>query len=421
MTSSAVAAAVEQAHREQWGLVLAATARLTGGDLALAEDATADAFVAALETWAERGIPMKPGAWLTTAARRKALDRLRRESTLQAKLPLLLASGTDAEIAYEFNETALIPDDRLRLIFTCCHPALAVDARIALTLRMVCGLSTADIGRAFLVPEPTMAARLTRAKKKISGAKIPYRIPGTDELPQRLDAVLTVVHLVFTTGHTAAEGDDLVRTDLVATALDVARVLTALLPDEPEVLGLLALLELTDARTPARLDESGHLVLLEQQDRTKWDQVKLTQGTLMFDRALRVLGDRPPGRFVLQAAIAAVHSEARSWDDTDWAAVLSLYDRLRTVWPSPVVDVNRAVAFSFVAGPEAALAWLDVLADDERLANYHYLPAARADMLRRLGRAAEAVAAYDEALAMHPAPAEAEFLVRQRDVLAHPS
>ena len=411
--SQDVAAAVEQAHRREWGLVLAATARLTAGDLDIAEEATAEAFVAALETWGSRGIPERPGAWLTATARRKALDRLRRATTLRAKLPLLIGSELDAETSYDMEPSDSIPDDRLRLVFTCCHPALAPEARIALTLRLVCGLTTSEIARAFLVPEPTMAARITRAKKKITGANIPYRVPTAEDLPPRLDGVLSVVHLVFTAGHTSSEGDDLVRTDLVSRALDLSRVLATLLPDEPEVLGLLALLELTDARSPARLDASGRLVLLEQQDRTVWNAAEIAHGSAMFDRALEKLAGRPPGRYVLQAAIAAVHTESLSWAATDWAAVLSLYDQLRTVWPSPVVEVNRAIALAFVAGPEAGLARLDQLGDDDRLADYHYLPAARANLLRRLGRTDEAAAAYRAALSLRPAPAEVEFLERQ--------
>jgi RNA polymerase sigma-70 factor (ECF subfamily) len=407
-----VRVAVDQAHRSEWGLVLAATARLAGGDLDVAEDATSEAFIAALETWGSRGIPDKPGAWLTATARRKALDRLRRASTLRSKLPLLIGSEVDADVA-DMDDFGAIPDDRLRLVFTCCHPALAPEARIALTLRLVCGLTTPEIARAFLVPEPTMAARITRAKKKISGAKIPYLVPASEDLPERLDTVLTVVHLVFTAGHTAAVGDELVRQDLVARALDLARVLATLLPEEPEVLGLLALLELSDARRRARVDAAGHLVLLQDQDRSLWDAREIDHGSAMFDRALVALDGRRPGRFVLQAGITAVHSEAPSWEATDWPAILALYDRLLAVWPSPVVEVNRAVALSFVAGPERGLQVLDDLCADERLAGYHYLPAARADLLRRLGRTDEAARAYRAALDLQPAPAESEFLERQ--------
>jgi RNA polymerase sigma-70 factor (ECF subfamily) len=258
-----------------------------------------------------------------------------------------------------------------------------------------------------------MAARITRAKKKIAVAKIPYLVPDTADLPERLDAVLTVVHLVFTAGHTAVVGDELVRDDLIARALDLVRVLTALLPDEPEVLGLLALLELSDARRGARTDSSGAIVLLQDQDRALWDADEIAHGSAMFDRALVALDGRRAGRFVLQAAITAVHSEASSWDATDWPAILALYDRLLDVWPSPVVEVNRAVALSFVAGPERGLQVLDGLAADERLAGYHYLPAARADLLRRLGRTDDAIAAYRAALDLQPATAEIEFLARQ--------
>ncbi|HSR23727.1 MAG TPA: sigma-70 family RNA polymerase sigma factor, partial [Candidatus Eisenbacteria bacterium] len=344
-----VAVARETAHRQEWGRVLAAVARVLDGDVGAAEECTQEAFLAAMGAWETHGVPRSPGAWLTTVARNRALDRIRRDRRLAALLPELARAGPATPA--EEQEDEVVPDDRLRLVFTCCHPALASEARVALTLRLVCGVSTADIARAFLVPEPTMAARLTRAKKKITAARVPYRVPGADELPERLDSALAVVHLVFTVGHTSG-GPALVRVDLVERALDLGRVLARLLPEEPEALGLLALLELTDARRPARVDADGELVLLEDQDRSLWDRGALTRGDALLDRALDLVGPaRPPGRFVLQAAIAGVHADARSWEATDWPALVALYDRLAATWPSPVVAVNRAVALAFADGP----------------------------------------------------------------------
>ena len=414
----AVAVAVAAAHHREWGLVLAVTARLAGGDVGLAEEATQEAFVAALETWGERGIPSNPGAWLTQTAKRRLLDRLRRDATLRRKLALLV---TDEALVAEPDvgeEGDVIPDERLRLVFTCCHPSLAMEARTALTLRLVCGLTTDEIAHAFLVSEPTMAARITRAKKKIAAAAIPYRVPERADLAVRLDGVLTVIHLLFTSGHTATGGPTLVRDDLVERSLDLARVVAALLPDEPEALGLLALLELTDARRLARVDSHGDLVLLEDQDRTAWDHGAIAHGTALLDRALQLTGpEQPPGRFVLQAAAAAVHAEAPTFAATDWSALVALYERLQLVWPSPVVTVNRAVAVSFATGPAAGLVVLDELADDRRLDGYHYLPAARADFLRRLGEDQAAVVHYRLALELATAPAERRFLQTRIDVL----
>ena len=416
---AAVSEAVAQAHRHEWGLVLAVTARLAGGDVGLAEEATQEAFIAALETWGVRGIPSNPGAWLTQTAKRRLLDRLRRDATLRRKLPLLVDSEPTLDDPDFGEEGEVIPDERLRLVFTCCHPALAMEARTALTLRLVCGLTTDEIAHAFLVSEPTMAARITRAKKKITAAGIPYRVPGRTDLAERLDGVLTVIHLVFTSGHTAPGGDELVRLDLVERALDLARVVAALLPVEPEALGLLALMELTDARRLARVDEAGDLVLLEDQDRSLWDRVAMVHGTALLDRALALTSpQRPPGRFVLQAAAAAVHAEAPTFAATDWSALVALYEQLQRVWPSPVVTVNRAVAVSFAVGPDAGLAVLDELTDDRRLDGYHYLPAARADFLRRLGDHRAAAEQYRAALDLATAPAERRFLQSRIDVLS---
>ncbi len=413
--NDAVAAAVEQAHRTEWGAVLATVARLLDGDLATAEECTQEAFEAALRTWGDRGVPARPGAWLTTTARNRALDRVRREAALRARSPDLVRAEVDphAPPGPEEDDDVLI-DDRLRLVFTCCHPALAPESRVALTLRLVCGLTTPEIARAFLVPEPTMAARITRAKKKILAAGIPYRVPAVEDLPERLDGVLTVIHLVFTTGY-AAEGARLVRVDLVERALDLARVLAVLLPREPEVLGLLALLELTDARRAARVDGTGRLVVLEDQDRALWDRAAIGRGEDLLARAFALsLGTGgPPGRFLLQAAIAGAHDEAPGWAATDWPGIVLLYDRLLATWPSPVVEVNRAVAVAFATGLETGLALLDALADRDELRSWHYLPAARGDLLRRLGRRAEAAAAYRAALALAADGAERDFLRRR--------
>ena len=440
MTDDAVSAAVADAHRREWAFVLAATARVTR-DIDLAEECVQDAYVAALDAWSRQGIPRSPGAWLTTTARRRALDALRRDRTLRSKLPLLIepdrpagigaggpgdqagpgggpglggtgpgGTGPGGSTAGGQAEDDVIPDDRLRLVFTCCHPALAREAQVALTLRLVCGLTTAEIAQAFLVSEPTMAARVTRAKKKISAARIAYRVPGAAELPDRLDAVLTVVHLLYTTGHTAPAGDSLVRADLVDRAIGLARMIATLMPDEREVRGLLALLLLTDARRAARADAAGRLLLLEEQDRSCWDRAAIEEGTALVTGALR--GGRP-GRFALQAAIAALHAEAPSYRETDWPQLLQLYGELLRAWPSPVVALNRAVVLAMVDGPAAALGQIAAIERDGRLAGYHYLPAAKADLLRRLGRRAEAETAYRAALELADNAAEREFLRRR--------
>ncbi|MDQ1706114.1 MAG: hypothetical protein QOF18_2480 [Frankiaceae bacterium] len=383
--------------------MLAATVRVTR-DLDLAEECTQDAFAQALTHWGRRGVPASPGGWLTTVSRRRALDLMRREATLRRSLPLLLTDPVEAAPDLDVEE---IPDDRLRLICTCCHPALSPEAQVALTLRLLCGLTTVEVARAFLVSEATMAARITRAKKKIATAGIPYRVPATSELPERIDAVLTVVHLLFTLGHTAPVGADLIRRDLVERALDLARMLRTLLPTDSDVAGLLALVILTDARRATRVATDGRLLLLEEQDRSQWDHGAIAEGAALVREALR---RRPPGRFALQAAIAAVHAEAPSWSDTDWREIVALYDVLVQVWPSPVVTLNRAVAVGMRDGPAAGLEALSVLSDEPQLAGYSYLPAARADFLRRLGRAEEARTAYAEALRLTDNAVEREFL-----------
>jgi RNA polymerase sigma-70 factor (ECF subfamily) len=398
--------AVADAHRREWAYVLAATVRVAR-DLDTAEEAAQDAYVQALRTWAHDGVPDRPGAWLTTVARRNALNVMRRRQTLESKVPLLL-EAEDTEIPDPDTDT--IPDDRLRLIFTCCHPALAQEAQIALTLRLVCGVATPDIAHAFLVAEATMAARLTRAKKKIAAARIPYAVPSADELPGRVDAVLTVIHLLYATGHTAPSGDDLVRDELTGRALDLARILRLLLPADREAAGLLALLLVHQARRVTRTDEHGRLLRLEEQDRSAWDRELIAEADRLVVTAL---GAGPPGRFTLQAAIAALHAQAPSYAATDWPQILTLYDELLRIWVSPVVALNRAVAVSMVAGPEAALAEVEALERDGRLAAYRYLPATKADLLHRLGRHAEAADAYRAALALSDNAAEQEFLAER--------
>ena len=383
--------------------MLAATVRVTR-DLDAAEEAVQDAYVQALATWTQDGVPAKPGAWLTTVARRRALNARRRGRTLEAKLPLLLERD---DVEPDEPEAGTIPDDRLRLVFTCCHPALAPEAQVALTLRLVCGVATADIAQAFLVAEPTMAARLTRAKKKIAAARIPYAVPAPEDLPARVDAVLTVIHLLYATGHAAHSGADLVRDDLTGRALDLARMLRLLLPGEPEAAGLLALLLVHEARRATRTDPEGALLRLAEQDRSAWDRALIAEADGLLVATLQA---GPPGRFTVQAAIAAVHAQAPSIEATDWPQILALYDELLRLWPSPVVALNRAVALAMVDGPEAALAEVEALERDGRLAAYRYLPSTKAELLHQLGRDAEAVAAYRAALALTGNAAEQRFL-----------
>ena len=413
-----VGAAVADAHRREWAFVLAATVRVTG-DLDLAEECVQDAYAKALTAWATNGVPRSPGGWLTTTARRRALDLRRRQATATRSLPLLLVSDIDTDAdpgaqvgaasAVEPDE-ADITDDRLRLMFMCCHPTLARDAQVALTLRLLCGLSTPEVAHAFLISESTMAARITRAKKKITAARIPYRLPPHGELSARVQAVCEVVHLLFTNGHSAPAGTALVRRDLVERARDLARMLHTLLPDDPDATGLLALVLLTDARSHARLDHHGQQVLLPDQDRRQWDRSAIDEGVALVRDALR---RHPPGRFALMAAISAVHDEAPSWTDTDWTEILGLYDLLIALWPSPVVALNRAVALGFAHGPAAGLDALDPLTTEPQLAGYGYLPAARGDFLRQLGRTHEARTAYREALMLTENLAEREHLARR--------
>ena len=411
---ASVEAAVADAHRREWAFVLAATVRVAG-DIDLAEECVQDAYARALTSWPDQGVPARPAAWLTTVARRRAVDLLRRRAVHDRVLPDLLVEEEPAEPVA--GDRPGVPDDRLRLVFTCCHPALAPEARVALTLRLVCGLTTAEVARMFLVQEPTMAARITRATKKIAAARIPYRVPRLEELPERTDAVLTVVHLVFTTGHTAPVGADLVRADLAELALSLARMLRLLLPDDADVAGLLGLILLTHARRSTRVSADGSLALLSDQDRSRWDAEGIAEGLALVREALT---RRPPGRFALMAAIAAVHAEAPAWSATDWAELVGLYDLLVAIWPSPVVALNRAVAVGFADGPEAGLAALDRLVDEPQLATYAYLPSARAGLLARLGRDDEAADAYRRALDLTDNAVEREFLRSRLDGLGGP-
>jgi len=406
---SSASATVDAVYRADWGRIVATLIR-SFGDFDVAEEAAQEAFAAAVDQWRAKGIPDSPAAWIIQTARHKAIDRLRRQNSFQEKVQ---------SYAYELPttteqpelDTGEIPDDRLRLIFTCCHPALAPEAQVALTLRTLCGLETDEIARAFLVPSPTMAQRLVRAKRKIRDAKIPYKVPETGDMSARIDAVLVVIYLIFNEGYISTRGETLVRADLCAEAIRLARLIRMLMaPYVPEeATGLLALMLLHDSRRDARVDEAGDLVVLEEQDRTRWNHEQISEALPLVGESMR----REPGPYALQAAIAAEHCQAARAEETDWPQIARLYNLLERVQPSPIVSLNRAVAVAMVNGPEQGLALIDELIATGNLDDYHLLHAARADLLRRLGSTAEAAKSYELALTLVTNESEKRFLERR--------
>jgi RNA polymerase sigma-70 factor (ECF subfamily) len=408
--STDAASAVEAVYRSDWGRIVAALITLVG-DFDLAEECAQEAFTAAVDQWRVSGVPEFPRAWIIQTARHKAIDRIRRNLRFEEKLESYAVSGLVRTVAEPDYDSTEIPDDRLRLIFTCCHPAIAPDTQVALTLRTLCGLETDEIARAFLVPSTTMAQRLVRAKRKIRDARIPYMVPETKDLAARLDAVLTVIYLVFNEGYAATRGGPLVRTDLCAEAIRLGRLLSSLMGPRPpaEVTALIALMLLHDARRDARIDDAGDLVILEEQDRSRWNQAQIAEALPLVTEAFR----SGPSPFALQAAIAATHCQAARAEDTDWPQIVRLYDVLEGVQPSPIVSLNRAVAVAMAESPQTGLTLVDAIAASNDLDNYHLLHAVRADLLRRIGSSAEAAKSYERALALVTNDSERRFLERR--------